>query len=216
MADGIDTRDAPRYVVSPSRLLVAAVVVEGGVFAVAVILGMALRRSPLEQFHLDWRVAAAGIAGAGPPLLALAAASRVRWAPVVRFRDTVEALVAVLFAGAGWFHLVLISALAGVGEEALFRGVVQGWLVDAVGTWPGVLAASALFGLAHLVTPAYAVVAGVVGLYLGAMAVAFDGLLAPAITHAVYDLGALLYILRRVRRHPKRGADGGGDQGIER
>ncbi|MEC7377933.1 MAG: CPBP family intramembrane glutamic endopeptidase, partial [Pseudomonadota bacterium] len=48
--------------------------------------------------------------------------------------------------------LVLLSVLAGVGEELLFRGAVQGWLVAHTGPVTALLAASVLFGLVHYVS----------------------------------------------------------------
>jgi membrane protease YdiL (CAAX protease family) len=50
------------------------------------------------------------------------------------------------------------------------------------------------------VTPAYLVLASVMGLYLGMLFVHGGGLLAPVVTHALYDFGALLYLQRKVRR----------------
>jgi membrane protease YdiL (CAAX protease family) len=53
-----------------------------------------------------------------------------------------------------------------------------------------------VFGIAHWVTTAYAVVAGVVGLYLGLLYVITENLLAPAVAHALYDFVALLVLVR--------------------
>jgi len=65
-------------------------------------------------------------------------------------------------------QLLVISALAGIGEEALFRGVVQAAIGQWSGLpWLGLLVASVLFGLAHMITATYAVVAALIGAYLG-------------------------------------------------
>ena len=45
--------------------------------------------------------------------------------------------------------LVLLSQLAGVGEELLFRGAIQGWLMAHTDPLTAVWAASVLFGEGH-------------------------------------------------------------------
>jgi hypothetical protein len=89
----------------------------------------------------------------------------------------------------------VIGAAAGVGEEVLFRGVLQ----PLVG-WP---AASVLFGLAHMGGRAmapFAVWAAVMGGALGALAIATGGIVAPIVAHGVYDVLALAYVRRGARR----------------
>jgi membrane protease YdiL (CAAX protease family) len=98
------------------------------------------------------------------------------------------------FARCTIFELVLISFLAGVGEEALFRGVIQSVLAGWFNPWLALLLTSALFGLGHLITPAYAVIAGLLGFYLGAIALAYGNLLVVMIAHGLYDLIALVYL----------------------
>jgi hypothetical protein len=60
--------------------------------------------------------------------------------------------------------------------------------------------ASAAFGLAHFITPAYAILAGLAGLYLGGLFLLQGSLTAPIVAHAVYDLVALNYVARRYRQ----------------
>jgi membrane protease YdiL (CAAX protease family) len=89
-----------------------------------------------------------------------------------------------------------ISCLAGLGEEMLFRGVVQDALAGQLPWWAALLAAGALFGLLHAVTPAYAVLAALMGVYLGWLYLYVGDLLAPVVTHALYDFAVLLWLLR--------------------
>ena len=86
--------------------------------------------------------------------------------------------------------------LAGLGEELLFRGVIQSWLVSETNLWLGLAVTSILFGLAHFISRTYAVYAAVVGAYLGWLFIAFDNLLVPILTHAAYDFFALVYLVR--------------------
>ncbi len=108
----------------------------------------------------------------------------------------VEDKLGPLFVGATFTELALLSLMAGVGEEALFRGVVQEVLAGRLPPWGALLAAGGLFGLAHWVTPTYAVLAAVVGVYLGLLYLASGNLLAPIVTHALYDLAALSVLAR--------------------
>ena len=59
-----------------------------------------------------------------------------------------------------------------------------------------------VFGLAHFITPLYALVAGGLGLYLGILfdATGERNLLIPIITHALYDYLGFLVVVRTWRR----------------
>jgi len=96
--------------------------------------------------------------------------------------------------------------LAGLGEEMLFRGVVQqalaNWIGSPAGVWIALGIAAVLFALAHSITVAYAVLAGLIGLYLGGIWLVSDNLLVPITTHALYDFMVLLYLVR-VRAQPE-------------
>lgn len=98
--------------------------------------------------------------------------------------------------GYSWFVLFLLSVFAGVGEELLFRGAVQGWLAEHTNTATGVLAASVLFGLVHYASFTYFVVATCLGLVLGTAYAVTDSLLLVMIWHGVYDMIALFCLLR--------------------
>ena len=95
------------------------------------------------------------------------------------------------------FQLALISALAGFGEEALFRGVIQRALSEWWNPWVGLVVASALFGLGHHMTSAYAILAGLLGLYLGLLLMVFDNLLVVMLVHSLYDFAALVYLVQK-------------------
>jgi membrane protease YdiL (CAAX protease family) len=98
--------------------------------------------------------------------------------------------------------LVLVSIFSGVGEEAFFRGAVQQEF--------GLVAASLLFGLAHvgpdrryLVWTAWAAFAGFV---FGALYETTGGLLAPALAHGAHNAATLLLWKRSRSRLPKENA----------
>ena len=151
---------------------------------------------PFGRFAWTWGGLAAGIAATAPLLVGLQWCLHTRWGPVRRLMESVEEKVRPLFACAGTPTLALVALLAGLGEEALFRGVIQDALGRHVPGWAAIVCASLLFGAAHWVTTTYAVVAGLVGLYLGILYELGDNLLAPIVTHALYDLVALRMLVR--------------------
>lgn len=93
-------------------------------------------------------------------------------------------------------ELALVSALAGIGEEALFRGLIQGALHDWLGMFPALLLSSVAFGLAHPLSRTYIALTTIMGLFLGWLWLVTGNLLAPVVTHALYDFLALVWFLR--------------------
>jgi uncharacterized protein len=80
--------------------------------------------------------------------------------------------------------------------EVFFRSVLQGGLATHFGTIPALAVASVIFGCFHFVTKTYAVIATLIGAYLGILWLAAGNLLVPITTHAVYDFVALVYFLK--------------------
>jgi membrane protease YdiL (CAAX protease family) len=188
-----------------------AAVFEGCLTPAAIGLGWLLGTPTLATlFHFDGRDALLGVAAALPPLGIFWFCLVCPWRPFAEIaKITVETIVP-LFRGCGLTQLAIISALAGLGEETLFRGVVQAAAAQAIGgaygVWLGLLAAAILFGLLHLITPTYGVLAGLIGLYLGGLWLATHNLLTPIVAHGTYDFLALLYLVRiRGERRGERG-----------
>jgi len=169
---------------------------EGGLLLVAVVASWLLDASLLKQISIRWWDVGMSLAGTCPLVLGLVWGDHCRWSAVARLFQKTRAQIVPLFAGLSVVELALISAVAGVAEESLFRGVIQTALTDSIGPLPALVVASALFGLAHLITPMYALLASVIGLYLGLLLLVSDNLLTPILVHGLYDFVALLYLLR--------------------
>jgi membrane protease YdiL (CAAX protease family) len=162
----------------------------------ALALGWWLQVAPFATLAWTWRGLAWGIAATAPLLLGLAWCLRTTFRPVARLVQIVEQRIAPLFAVSGPVALALVALLAGLGEETLFRGVTQPALAAHLPVWAALAATAALFGLAHWITPAYALLAGIVGAYLGGLLLVSGNLLAPIVAHALYDLVALTLLVR--------------------
>ena len=169
---------------------------EAGLAPLALALGWALGAPPLETFAWDAGAAGRGVV-ASLPMLAFFAAS-VRWpvGPLGRIKAFVEAELAPVLQGCRWPDLALLSAAAGVGEEMLFRGVIQAALARLLGPAGGLAASALVFGLMHPVSPAYVVIAGALGAYLGGVWLLTGNLLSVMTAHALYDFVALAVLVR--------------------
>ncbi len=165
-----------------------ALVVEGILLGAALGLGTLLGTPVLAGLRLD--LAAAGL------ILLSAAASygmtewgvRTSWRPIVALRVQVVERVAFLFEGSSTPGLVVVSAAAGIGEEAFFRGFLQTLVGECLGWIAGLLLVSMAFGLVHWISPTYALLAGLIGLALGALYLVSGNLLVPVVAHAVHDV----------------------------
>jgi CAAX protease family protein len=176
------------------KLLFLALLVEGAALILALFLarqwGIALL--PLTKHLL--RDLLIGTAAAAIPfaLFCFTLSENAAGIPLLgSLRKIVKGEIQTVFASATMLDICLISLLAGLAEELLFRGVIQA-------RW-GLVAASVLFGVLHFVTPAYALLAMVIGFYIGLVYYFFQSLLIPIQLHAIYDFGALLYLRYVVR-----------------
>ncbi|MFO8142547.1 MAG: CPBP family intramembrane glutamic endopeptidase [Marinobacter sp.] len=136
-----------------------------------------------------------GLLGAVATYLLLLFLSRMSWL----FPDDLTSQMQGLYnfaASFRWPVLLALSVLAGVGEELLFRGAIQGWLLQYTGPWTAVLAASVLFGLVHYVSFTYFLVATGLGLVLGGAYQLSGSLELVMVWHAAYDLLALYCLLK--------------------
>jgi CAAX protease family protein len=160
-------------------------------------LGRWLGISPLQEIRPSLGAFLWGMAATVPLGLGLAWMLSTRWSPIRRLVALVTEQIGPILAGCSVAELALLAVGAGVSEEILFRGVVQTGLARAVPAWLALVTASVAFGLVHFASRAYAAVAGVMGVYLGSLFLLQGSLLAPIVTHSLYDLVALLYVARR-------------------
>lgn len=176
---------------------------EGSLILVAVILGWMAGIDPFAHLHFSETAIVYGIMGTAPLFLLFLAVYQM---PFDNLRQIHKILNETLGPGlqrCHWTDLFVLAAIAGSTEELLFRGVIQPWMEASWGMTAGLIGSNVLFGLVHAVTPLYALLAGLVGIYLG---LSLDygearNLLTPVVIHAVYDFLAFLVILHGYRNN---------------
>lgn len=172
-----------------SSLLLFAFIFEGG----ALVLGLSFSKifsvplllipmTPIKDIAL-------GVAWASIPFVffIFLVSSYGQKVPFIRdMRKLMLKGIHSLFLKAGILDIIVIAFLAGLGEEVLFRGAIQGKF--------GIIIASVLFGLAHAITPAYVIIAAIMGIYIGLLYEHYNSLFLVIQLHFIYDLGALLWL----------------------
>lgn len=188
--------DGPRWSKPPADAgALRAVLVYGGMAAVAVAITLALRDGPAWEHPAPWlvlrRPSAVGLSAALGLALAAAAigatrviTARFEWGR--RLHRDLRPMASRLSLG----HILLLAGLSSLGEELLFRGL----FTPAI----GVLLSAVLFGLAHQIAgPSRWVWVGwasVVGAGLGAVFAATGSLVGPLLAHAVINAVNLAYL----------------------
>lgn len=167
---------------------------------VAIGLGWLLGYPPLGLVRWSAADCTAALAATVPLLAVFWLCLRLPLRPFRELLRIVEELLVPLFCHARVIDLAVVSALAGFGEELLFRGLIQEvagqWIGGPWGGWIAWVLAAALFGAAHWITTTYAVLATLIGLYLGWLWAVTGNLLVPILVHALYDFVALVYLTR--------------------
>jgi uncharacterized protein len=179
----------------------SACVFEASLIIVAVVLGWIASIDPFENLHFSEMAILYGVIGTLPLFLMFLALEKIQGDSVVQIKNL---LLNTLGAGLHRYHwtdLLILASIAGVSEELLFRGVIQPWIEHAWGATVGLIASNFLFGFVHAITPLYAVLATLVGIYLG-LSLTYGGetnLLVPIIIHGFYDFLAFVVLMRIYR-----------------
>lgn len=191
------------------KIVVWAIVFEGGLGVLGLGLAWLFGVPIVSQFRWDAISVAQGLVATIPLALVFVWLVWSRWRPIREIHDILNGTLIPLFRQCSTIQLAIIATSAGVGEELLFRGYLQAHLeavasgVVDFGISPSIVAwvvASILFGLAHLITPAYGLIAAWMGLYLGWLWMQSDNLVIPIVAHSAYDFFAFLFYLRSSRR----------------
>jgi len=174
---------------------------EASLILVAVFLGWVAGIDPFENIYFSETAIAFGLIGTAPLFLMFLALEKVQGESVVNIRKLLLNTLGPGLHRYHWTDLLILAAIAGVSEELLFRGVIQPWIETSWGITAGLIFSNIIFGLVHAVTPLYAVLAALVGVYLG-LSLDYGGernLLTPIIIHGFYDFLAFVALMRAYR-----------------
>jgi membrane protease YdiL (CAAX protease family) len=180
-----------------------AVVVEGGLALVALALAW-LFGVPLRNFLPQSGVPLLASVLRGV-LVALAMLVVFFWmvhssrATLRELRQQVESLIGAMFPAGSLAQFGLVALLAGVGEELLFRGVLQTLFSQWTTPIAGLVITGLLFAFAHALSKLYFLLALIIGLCFGWLVFQYNDLVAPMVAHTLYDFVALIYLSRTSR-----------------
>ncbi|MGR9116532.1 MAG: CPBP family intramembrane glutamic endopeptidase [Gammaproteobacteria bacterium] len=175
---------------------------EGSLILVAAILGWLAGINPFAHLYFSERGMLYGILGTVPLILIFVAMEQIRTPPLQKIRSLLADTLGAGLGACHWTDLFMLAAIAGFSEELLFRGVIQPWIESAWGETAGLIISNLFFGLVHAITPLYALLAALVGIYLG-LALDYGGernLLTPIMIHGLYDFLAFIMIIKSFRR----------------
>ena len=184
-----------------SQFLTSAGILEGAILVVAFGGGWLTGFNPTARLAWSLQDFGLGILATGPMLILLVICFLSRSKGLLQVREFVRDSIGPYLHNCRWFDIVLLALLAGVCEEAFFRGFLF-LLIQEWNPFLAVLMTNLLFGLAHAVTPVYALLAAFLGLYLTALMAAdkTPNLLIPITAHSLYDLIAFVFVIWDYRR----------------
>lgn len=178
-----------------SVLLINTLLVEGGLAVAALLLAYWLGPELFGDFSWNRQDMLIGCLGAFPPLILILLMDRFPIGPFKHISDISDRFLRPLLANCQWPDYFLLAFLAGFCEELLFRGWMQPYFTTWLPLWASVLVTGIIFGLCHLITPAYFIIATLISIYLSFLYIWSGNLLVPMLTHGVYDLVALFAVM---------------------
>lgn len=188
--------DNPR--IFSGDFLTKTCVFEAALVIVAVILGWIAGIDPFERLFFTKSAVVYGIIGTIPLFFMFIALEHIEEESFKKIRRLLLETLGPSLHQKRWSELFILAAIAGISEEILFRGVIQPWMEVSWGLNAGLIGSNIIFGLVHAVTPLYAVLAALVGIYLG-LSLDYGGvrnLVIPIIIHGLYDFLAFVLLMR--------------------
>jgi membrane protease YdiL (CAAX protease family) len=187
--------------IKPENFFKTACYFEAALILVAIVLGWIAGIDPFADLNFSENAVINGLFGTLPLILIFLALEHMPHTSIQKIRQLLLETLGPSMYRYNWADLFILTAIAGVSEEVLFRGVIQPWMESSWGMTAGLIASNILFGLVHAITPLYAILATAVGIYLG-LFLDYGGernLLTPIVIHSAYDFFAFLAIMNAYR-----------------
>ena len=175
---------------------------EAALIPLAIFLGSIGSINPFSNIFFTETALANGVIGTIPLILIFLAFEQIQAKSVGNIRRLLLETLGPGLLDRHWTDLLILALIAGIAEELLFRGVIQPWIEQFWGVTAGLVISNCMFGLVHAVTPLYALLAGIVGIYLG-LSLNYGtekNLLVPIIIHGLYDFLAFVALIRMYRK----------------
>ncbi|WP_404359006.1 lysostaphin resistance A-like protein [Methylotuvimicrobium sp. KM1] len=185
-----------------SRFFTTACNFEGSLILVAALLGWFADINPFADLYFSEQALFYGIVGTVPLFIFFFALEQINIPSIRKIRSLLVDTLGSGLKTCHWTDIFFLAAIAGFSEELLFRGLIQPWIEASWGMAAGLIGSNIIFGLVHAVTPLYALLATLIGIYLG-LSMDFGGernLMTPMIIHGLYDFLAFLMIMKSFRR----------------
>jgi hypothetical protein len=183
-----------------NRIVLTVFVVEVILGAVGLAGGWWFETPILEGMNVDLRSAGLAIVATFPLLFVSLLGLRRKSGFGAELLEVIRKTLGELFATCSVIDLLIVSIMAGIGEELFFRGFLQDSLGNVIHPWAALVLVSALFGVVHWASWVYALAAGMIGLYLGIIFLVTGNLFVAIAVHALYDFGAILVISRMLQQ----------------
>ena len=167
----------------------------------AIFLGWLMDIDPFMNIGLSEPALLNSIILTLPLVLIFLALQQLQYPALQKIRALLSETLGAKLYQRNWADILILAGIAGFSEELLFRGVFQPWLENISNLTLGLILSNILFAAVHAVTRLYAVLAMLMGLYLGMSLDYGDtrNLLQPILVHAFYDFVAFMVILNSYR-----------------
>ncbi len=185
--------------------LTYAVLLELSLGLSAILIGMFLGVNPRQDLPAWWdgpailKSLGIGLLVGSAFALAMELFSRLPIRSMQKLERSMQSQLHLLLGPMSVPDLLLLSLSAGIGEELLFRGLIQGWWMSLSETQsfleslPGMAIAAVCFGFAHPLSKTYIVLATLAGFLFAILYWATRDLLACVLAHAIYDAIICVY-----------------------
>ena len=185
--------------------LTYAVLLELSLGLSAILIGLFLGVNPRQDLPAWWdglgilKSLGIGLLVGSAFALAMELVSRLPIRSMQKLERSMQSQLHLLLGPMSVPDLLLLSLSAGIGEELLFRGLIQGWWMSLSETQsfleslPGMAISAVCFGFAHPLSKTYIVLAALAGFLFAILYWATRDLLACVLAHAIYDAIICVY-----------------------